>query len=181
MDVIRDEGPAASMEAIAHVAGVSKPILYRHFGDRDGLMGALADRLADDLTVKIEAALTSDNAPELLVRNAITAYIETIEEDPEVYRFLTQRIPARGAALSSLVDRVAAVIGRALSDGLRANGRDAGAARPWAYAIVGMIHLAGDDWVAHPTISRSQCINELTELLWAGLASSLSPIAEPTT
>lgn len=174
MDVIRDEGPGASMEAIAHAAGVSKPILYRHFGDRDGLMEALADRLARTLTAKIEASLSRPDDPQLVIRYAITDYVETIEEDPGIYRFLTQRIPARGAALSTLVDRVAAVIARTLSDGLRAAGHDSGPARSWAYGIVGLIHLAGDDWVANPTISRTQLIDELTDLLWTGLAGALS-------
>ena len=39
--VVQREGPGASMNAIAAEAGITKPILYRHFGDRNGLIGAL--------------------------------------------------------------------------------------------------------------------------------------------
>ncbi|MEV1243105.1 TetR/AcrR family transcriptional regulator [Nonomuraea sp. NPDC050022] len=42
--VILREGPEASMAAIAAEAGITKPILYRHFGDKSGLYEALADR-----------------------------------------------------------------------------------------------------------------------------------------
>jgi len=42
--VLRD-GPQASMNAIAAEAGITKPILYRHFGDKNGLYAALAARL----------------------------------------------------------------------------------------------------------------------------------------
>src|SRR5690242_9730536 len=40
--IILREGPEASMAAIASEAGISKPILYRHFGDKSGLYQALA-------------------------------------------------------------------------------------------------------------------------------------------
>ena len=46
--VLRD-GPEASMNAIAAEAGITKPILYRHFGDKSGLYRALAKRHTDAL------------------------------------------------------------------------------------------------------------------------------------
>lgn len=46
--VLRD-GPQASMNAIAAEAGITKPILYRHFGDKSGLYAALAKRHTDAL------------------------------------------------------------------------------------------------------------------------------------
>ena len=46
--VLRD-GPEASMNAIAAEAGITKPILYRHFGDKNGLYRALAQRHTDEL------------------------------------------------------------------------------------------------------------------------------------
>lgn len=170
--VISDEGPTASMEAIASAAGVSKPILYRHFGDREGLVAALADRFTDALVARLDEVLTGRGTPDEILRACIDAYIAGIEGDPSLYRFLTQRMPARGAALASVVDRVAAVIARTLAEGLRLSGLDTGSARPWSYGIVGMVHLAGDDWVAHPGIPRARFVEELTQLLWSGLSGS---------
>ncbi len=169
--VISDEGPTASMEAIASAAGVSKPILYRHFGDREGLVAALGDRFTDALVERLDAVLTGRGTPEEVIRLAIDAYVATIEADPSLYRFLTQRSPARGAVLSSLVDRVAAVIAQTIAESLRLAGLDTGPARPWSYGIVGMVHLAGDDWVAHPGIPRARLVEELTRLLWQGLGA----------
>ena len=40
LGVIRREGRAASMEAMAAAARITKPILYRYFGDREGLARA---------------------------------------------------------------------------------------------------------------------------------------------
>ncbi|MGW1149090.1 TetR/AcrR family transcriptional regulator, partial [Streptomyces sp. NPDC002454] len=54
--VLRD-GPGASMNAIAAEAGITKPILYRHFGDKGGLYAALAERHTDGLLASLRAAL----------------------------------------------------------------------------------------------------------------------------
>lgn len=174
--VISDEGPSASMEAIASAAGVSKPILYRHFGDREGLIEALADRFVGELADRLEAILSSGGEPVELLRRCIDTYIDTIEDDPSLYRFLTSRLPPRGATLSTLVDRLASVIAQALVEGFRTAGRDSAPARPWAYGIVGMVHLAGDDWVGRPAMPRRELVDDLTGLLWNGIADMFSGI-----
>ena len=46
---IREIGPGVTMEQLAKAGGVTKPILYRHFGDRDGLIQAIAERFSNDL------------------------------------------------------------------------------------------------------------------------------------
>ena len=66
---IRRHGPGASMTQIAAQAGVTKPILYRHFRDRDGLVHALAERFAGDLMGELQAALQSDAEPRQLIVN----------------------------------------------------------------------------------------------------------------
>lgn len=167
--VISDEGPGASMEVIARAAGVSKPILYRHFGDREGLVEALADRFVGELADRLAVILGAGGDPVELLRASIDAFVATIEDDPSLYRFLTSRIPPRGAALSTLVDRLAAVIARTLVAGFRSAGLDTAPARPWSYGIVGMVHLAGDDWVGHPSMPRRELVDDLTRLLWGGI------------
>ena len=47
------------MNAIAAEAGITKPILYRHFGDKGGLYRALANRHTDALLASLRAALDS--------------------------------------------------------------------------------------------------------------------------
>ena len=57
--VISRLGPQASMDEIASEAGITKPILYRHFGDKDGLHQALAARYVDALMSALRAAEAS--------------------------------------------------------------------------------------------------------------------------
>lgn len=168
------------MESIAQAAGVSKPILYRHFGDREGLVEALAERFVGELAERLAEILASEPDPVEMLRRSIATYVETIEEDPSLYRFLTSRIPPRGAALSTLVDRLAAVIARTLAEAFRAAELDTAPARPWSYGIVGMVHLAGDDWVARPAIPRAELVDDLTRLLWDGIGGVAAQVPDPT-
>src|SRR5687768_610659 len=64
MDVIRRGGADATMEEMASAGGISKPILYRHFTDREGLVSAITEhalgvlgRIIDD---KLEEVRTGN-------------------------------------------------------------------------------------------------------------------------
>lgn len=174
---IRRDGPKVTMEAIARESGVTKPILYRVFGDRDGLLVALSERMAAEVGVHVAAALDRgpDDDPRELLRSAIGAYVALIDQETDVYRFVTENI---GAGASPTLTGLSAEIGRSiavvLGEELRAAGADSGAAEPWAHGIVGMVHQAGDWWVRSRTIPREQLVTYLVDLLWDGF-SALAP------
>lgn len=174
IDVVRRDGPRASMEAMARQAGVTKPILYRVFGDRNGLLQALGDRFNDELRTVLARSLAraGDDHPRTLLRSTIDAYLTLVERDPEVYRFLTARLGGDAAGtVASMADDVARQVAAVMSDELRATGADTGPAEPWAYAIVGMVHLAGDWWMRRRSISRTALVDHLVSLAWDGLGS----------
>lgn len=166
LGVIRRQGRAASMEAMAAAAKITKPILYRYFGDREGLFSAVADRFAAELIERIDAALSSDAAPRERLVKAIDSYVGFIEDDPELYGFVME---ARMTLLLGVADRVAVPIARTIGEELRRVGADSGPAEPWAYGIVGMVHLAGAHWAANPTLPRARLVDYLTELVWSGM------------
>lgn len=85
--VLRD-GPKASMNAIAAEAGITKPILYRHFGDKGGLYRALAKRHTDALLSALRAALDAPAERRQRVEATLDTYLAAIEARPQVYRFL---------------------------------------------------------------------------------------------
>ena len=85
--VLRD-GPKASMNAIAAEAGITKPILYRHFGDKGGLYRALAKRHTDALLDALRAALDAPAERRERVEATLGTYLAAIEARPQVYRFL---------------------------------------------------------------------------------------------
>lgn len=157
------------MEVIAGAAGITKPILYRYFGDRDGLMTAVADGFAEELVTRLERVLATDEPVGVRTENAIDCYVAFIEEDPALYGFFAHHASVGGPAVRTIVDRVAATLARALGEGMWESGTDSGAAETWAYGIVGMVHMAGANWATQPTIPRHRLIEYLTNLTRFGL------------
>jgi AcrR family transcriptional regulator len=175
VSAIREIGPGVTMEQLANAGGVTKPILYRHFGDRDGLIGAIAERFSADLLSSVTAPLSSDADARALLRATVDAYVSFIERETNLYRFMVQHPPERSdgvAAMGGLVDLIARQVAQVAGERLRAAGRDSGAAVPWAYGIVGLVHQAGDWWVDDRTMSRDTLVGYLVSLLWDGLGAA---------
>lgn len=127
--VLRD-GPKASMNAIAAEAGITKPILYRHFGDKGGLYRALAKRHTDALLSALKAALDAPADRRERVEATLDTYLAAIEARPQVYRFLMHpaedsQLPEQGFDVGGL--RAAAAPARR---GVGHRHRGAGRPRP---------------------------------------------------
>jgi AcrR family transcriptional regulator len=163
--VVRERGPGVSMDQIATACGVTKPIIYRHFGDRDGLIMAIAIRFVAALVGALTPQLARRDAPQELLASTIDAYLRLIEGDTNLYRFLSANEPGKRDLVAGLIaEEVAGV----LEQYLEGAGRDTAGAKPWAYGLVGMVHFTGDWWARTGTPSRSELVELLTELLWSG-------------
>ena len=182
--VIRRDGASASMDAIASEAGITKPILYRHFGDRSGLVHAVAERFVGELLGELRAVLASDGIePRDLLAHTIDAYLAFVERDTRLYRFLVDTgtdQPGATARLTGFMRQVATEIAVVLGERVRALGGDSGAAEPWAFGLVGMVHLAGDWWVERQTMPRATLVEYLVALVWDGIGSLLAEGAAAT-
>ena len=179
VDAIRRHGPQVSMEDLARAAGVTKPILYRHFGHRDGLTAALATRFADGLQATLLEAMGAGTDPRETLVKTIDAYLSFVERDPEVYRFLVRHLAANpddgddpltvGNFLRQVGNQVAVVVG----EQMRAAKVDSGGAEPLAHGIVGMVHAAGDWWLERQTMPKERVVQYVVDLLWGGMATGL--------
>ncbi|MDT0381504.1 TetR family transcriptional regulator [Streptomyces sp. DSM 42041] len=176
--VLRD-GPGASMNAIAAEAGITKPILYRHFGDKGGLYRALAVRHTDALLDALRGALDAPAGRRERVEATLDTYLAAIEARPQVYRFLMHPAEETTAGergfdvgrhsaplLRRLGEELAAVIAERVELGPDAER----VARVWGHGIVGMMHAAGDWWLAERPCSRQELVRSLADLLWGRLA-----------
>jgi AcrR family transcriptional regulator len=172
VDAVRTLGPAATMEQLAAAGGVTKPILYRHFGDRDGLIGAIADRFSAGLIASVSGTLRASSHPRIVLDDTIDAYVRFLEQEPNLYRFLLQQPNARSehsTPIGALVDAIAPQIAAITREGLDRDGRDGTAALPWAYGIVGLVHQSTNWWLRDRTMPRDDFVRHLTDLLWDGL------------
>lgn len=169
--VVRREGPQASMAAIAAEAGITKPVLYRHFGDKGGLYAALAERHTERLLAVLRAAMAAGGERRDRVGRAVDAYLASIAAEPEVYRLLlhsTAAAPAQGQVRSFL---------RRLSDLLAAEmaaelGQPVTSLRVqvWARGLVGLVREVGDWWLLGGGQDRSLVVAEVVDLLWGAYA-----------
>ncbi|MGW5677809.1 TetR family transcriptional regulator [Streptomyces sp. NPDC003860] len=189
--VLRD-GPGASMNAIAAEAGITKPILYRHFGDKGGLYRALAKRHTDALLASLRAALDAPADRRERVEATLDTYLAAIEARPQVYRFLMHPADDPGAGVGLGVDQAQGSearfdVGRHSAPLLRRLGEELAQvihdrvdlgpdaerlARVWGHGIVGMMHAAGDWWLGERPCSRAELVTGLADLLWGRLAAA---------
>jgi AcrR family transcriptional regulator len=168
------------MNDIAREAGITKPILYKHFGDKGGLYQALAERYVRSLLDELRIALGSESEPQARIRSTIDAYLAFVEREREVYDFLMHRAvaerPEAHATVADFIRQLAAELSIVLGDELRKAGLDSGGAEPWAHGIVGMVQLAGDRWLEQRSMSRESLVGYLETLVWTGLSGG-SPLA----
>lgn len=185
--VLRSEGPEASMTTLAAGAGITKPVLYRHFGDKQGLLAAWAERQARALGERITAELSRQRNPRSRIRATITTYLAALEDDPLGYWFVTRRAVTTddpsGGPVVDVVETIVAAIAEVLEEELRTAGastRAIDAASTWARALVGMVQQVGDHWVQHRgasglgesprpcDVDRDEVATQLTDLVWLG-------------
>ncbi|HWC35334.1 MAG TPA: TetR/AcrR family transcriptional regulator [Mycobacteriales bacterium] len=171
--VVQRDGSAASMNLIAAEAGITKPILYRHFGDKSGLYRALAARHIDELLGRLRAALLTRGGLPARTRATVDAYLSAIEDNPQIYRFLIERAAVEEPDVRGEVEGFVRRFGDELAAGIRnepsLQGIDGMRATVWAHGIAGMVQAAGDWWLDHPEVPRATVADELSALLLAGL------------
>ncbi|MCW2918019.1 MAG: transcriptional regulator, TetR family [Actinomycetia bacterium] len=172
--IIQREGPEASMAAIAAEAGISKPILYRHFGDKSGLYQALAERHTRKLIEGIREEFSSSDSIRARTRTTIDTYLSTISANLHLYRFLMHRASAEDAATHSAMSTMIRGVSTELAEVMMAEGAltDRARAYVWGHAVVGMVQTAGDWWLDHPEVARDTVVDSLADLILAGLPAA---------
>ncbi|MEU3306708.1 TetR/AcrR family transcriptional regulator [Nocardiopsis sp. NPDC006832] len=173
--VIQREGHEASMLAIATEAGISKPILYRHFGDKGGLYQALARRHVDPLIERIRAELHQHTDFEIRARATVGAYLSMISQNLNLYRFLMDRATSEDVRTRSDLGLMVRRLGEELADLLLIENRIQGRLRAQiaAHAVVGMVQAAGEWWLEHPEVGEDEIIEDLTAAVVGAIRGSV--------
>ncbi|WP_457032369.1 TetR family transcriptional regulator [Kitasatospora sp. P5_F3] len=182
--VVQREGPGASMNAIAAEAGITKPILYRHFGDRTGLIRALTERHTSGLLAAVRAALNEPLERRDRVEHVLDVYLAGIESRPQVYRLLTHPEsgdPAgAGQALAPALRQIAEEITKAVREQVDLGPDAPLLAETWGRSITGMVLAAGDWWLDQRPCPRARMVQALADLLWGRLAAAAPLPGAPT-
>jgi AcrR family transcriptional regulator len=181
--VLATHGPDFGMEDVAAAAGVTKPVLYRHFTDKTDLIVALGQRGTELLFDRLIPALNNEEAPVPRIRKSLHAYFSIIEEHPNLYRLLIRRPYGRDVVTEDK-ELIGAALSRLLGDYLRALNLDSGAAEPWGHGIVGLVQNVSEWWLERRTMSRDAVVEYLTQIIWAaidGIARQHGLVIDPHT
>ncbi|MDJ0395851.1 TetR/AcrR family transcriptional regulator [Rhodococcus sp. G-MC3] len=166
---IRLHGCDIGLDDIAAEIGISKTLLYKHFLNKNGLTNAtMAHYLETTLAPRIQSAISEKFGEYDLTRAVITAYIETIAHDPDVYLYVMANTTSRDAttqAERTIAELLATVLGKHL----RTHEMDSGGSVPFAFAIVGAVRLATHWWIEHGTMPITDLTDYLTMFTWGGL------------
>ena len=177
--VIRRGHGRVAMEDIAAEAGISRPILYRHFGDASGLYAAVADRFCRDLLARLRPAPDEMAPGRELLRHQIVEYLGFIASEPDVYRFLIRQSPPDRPRSLTHGSGFSRLVADATMRHLRDAGWDPQTAVAGADLFVGGLEAAASRWVEEPTGSYEELADRLTAVLWNGFVRGGAPAAPP--
>ena len=165
IEAIDTHGTHASIADIAEVAGVSKPVLYRYFEDKDDLYRAVGKWAADEVLAVLLEALLADTDPRTKVNAGSEAYLRFISSHPKVF-FLLVEHRTTDDPLRDGKELIAAALARTIGDYLAARGFQTAGAEPWAHGVVGLGLAHGEWWLRRHTMSRKSAAAYLADFIW---------------
>ncbi|MET9066576.1 TetR family transcriptional regulator [Streptosporangium sandarakinum] len=159
-----------SVEEIAATAGVSKPVVYEHFGGKEGVYAVVVDREMDKLLGMVTEALAASHALVKLERAAL-ALLAYVEENSEGFRILIRDSHAASGTgtFASLINDIASQVEDVMVDEFVRRGYDPKLAPMYAQMLVGMVALTGQWWLDVRRPPREEVAAHLVNLAWNGL------------
>lgn len=161
---------AVSVEEIAQWASVSKPVIYEHFGSKDGLYAVILDRETTELLRTVTSNMEIGR-PRIMLEQAVFAFFTYIDEHPDGYRVLLKDAPAaKGAgAYSGLVNDIVAKCEAVLQEAFSRFGLPKQSASIYARTLVGSVALTGQWWEEERHISKEDITAQVVNFVWNGL------------
>jgi len=161
-----------TVEEIAAKAGVSKPVVYEHFGGKEGLYAVVVDREIAALLGGITGALDADEGSRATLERTAFALLDYIEGSTDGFRILVRDSPAGQStgSLASLMSDVASQVEHILAAEFKRRKLDPKAAPLYAQMLVGMVALTGQWWLDSPKMKKADVAAHLVNLAWNGLA-----------
>ncbi|TNM61087.1 TetR/AcrR family transcriptional regulator [Streptomyces sp. NP160] len=161
-----------SVEEVAARARVSKPVVYEHFGGKEGLYAVIVDREVRALLAALSAALDTRAHPRVLLERTTLALLGYVEENTDGFRILVRDSPVAQTTgtFASLLGDVATQVEEMLSEEFRRLGLSVDAAPMYAQMLVGMVALTGQWWLGSRTPDKAVVAAHIVNLAWNGLS-----------
>jgi AcrR family transcriptional regulator len=171
-----------SVEEIAAKAEVSKPVVYEHFGGKEGLYAVVVDREMSKLLAAITGALTSTGKPRQLLERAAFALLDYVESSSDGFRILVRDSPVAQStgSFASLISDAASQVEHIMGRQFKERGFDPKNAPMYAQMLVGMVALTGQWWLDERKPDKAVVAAHLVNLAYNGLSGlEGSPTVSP--
>jgi len=160
-----------SVEEIAARAEVSKPVVYEHFGGKEGLYAVVVDREVRTLLEGIRGSLTSGHQRELLEQAALSL-LDYIETHTDGFRILARdsSLGHAGGSFATILSDVATQVEGILVAEFKRQGLDPKHAPMYAQMLVGMVSITGQWWLDTQQPDKRVVAAHVVNLAWNGLS-----------
>jgi AcrR family transcriptional regulator len=172
----------ASLEEIAARAGVTKPLLYRHFASKLELYARLLESETNDLLAAVGAAATAHSDSQARLGSGIEAFFAHVEQRPFARRLLFRDPEAHGEAAAAhdrVQDRMTQTLASVLGSNPRLLARDPQrelTIELFAQLLKTALNGVAAWWLAHPDTPRQTIVERTLQLLAPGLRELEEPV-----
>ncbi|MGB4732829.1 MAG: TetR/AcrR family transcriptional regulator [Candidatus Nanopelagicales bacterium] len=164
-----------TVEEIAAKADVSKPVVYEHFGGKEGLYAVVVDRemnyLLDSITQSLMGSRSDGASARELVEQAGMALFNYIDSNPQGFSILVRDSPvtAQTGSFASLMLDIATQVEDVLAAEFKAHGINDKYAPMYSQMLVGMVAFTGQWWLDVRKPKKEEVVAHLVNLAWNGL------------
>ncbi len=158
-----------SIEDIARAAGVTRPVVYEHYGSKEGIYLACVRRARNLFNTDVMRAVTGTDDPLEQLRRGADAYYRVLERDPRRWQLLFGPGGLVSGALSEELARERFRTVNLLADLVEPHlpQHHQQQVDAFAHATTGSAEQLGRWWLAHPDISREQVTRYFVDNVWA--------------
>ncbi len=166
-----------SMEEIASRAGVSKPVVYEHFGTKDGLYREVVAEEMERLENVIADSI-SQGRSRARIERTVVGLLTYVEDHTDGFTILA-RDPGSNTGLATLLGNATGRVSHILGAAFQRAGLDEAPAVLYSQALVGMVSQTAQWWLEERTgagdgassaLDRETVAAHIVNLCWNGLA-----------
>ncbi|PWF27261.1 TetR family transcriptional regulator [Ancrocorticia populi] len=164
---------AVSIEEIASAAEVSKPVVYEHFGGKEGLYQVIVDREVTQLSEMLSSQMRPGLHPRDMLERIVLSLLDYIESNADGFRLLSHQSPTAvsGGTFTTVIADVAEQVTDLLAPVLEEQGLNPKTAPIYGQLLAGAIGRIGQWWVDVREPSKEETAAHVVNLLWLGLRS----------
>jgi AcrR family transcriptional regulator len=167
---------AASVDAIAEGAGISKPMVYAYFGSKEGLYRACMAQARERLFEALRRGADAGAAPDEQLWLGLLGFFTFVQEESDSWAVLLGDVTAGTGPFAQegaeVRREIAGLIGDLLGRAARAEGLDEaamGMLQPLARALMGAGEALAVWWTEHPEEPAERVALVLMNFAWNGL------------